>query len=346
MGASISTATAYVADITPPERRAQNFGLIGVAFGVGFVAGPVVGGVLGEYGPRIPFFAAAGVSLFAFLFAFFLLPESLDHEHRRRFRLKEANPVGAFLVIARYRTVISLLIVFVLSQLAERLLESTWVLFTTYQFNWGAAQVGLSFAWVGILFVITQGVLVRYFIPKFGEWPTVIFGLAVATLCMSMLAFVTQGWMLYAVTVPYILGWGMTGPAAQSIVTRAVPANEQGILQGAISSVSTATGVVAPPVGGALFGYFISDAAPVHLPGVAFLLGALMFVSGLLLAWRPAIHAAADRRAAEATNPPHPRRSGGVGAPPPSHFNDADYYSPPSPFEGRGPFLLPRQSRG
>jgi DHA1 family tetracycline resistance protein-like MFS transporter len=298
MGASISTATAYVADVTPPERRAQNFGIIGVAFGVGFVVGPVVGGFLGEYGPRVPFYAAAGVSLVAFIFALFLLPESLDRAHRRPFRFKEANPIGAFFVIARYRTVISLLIVFVLSQLAERLLESTWVLFTSYQFGWGAAQVGLSFAWVGVLFVCTQGVLVRYAVPRFGEWPTVIFGLAVATVCMSMLAFVTQGWMLYAVTVPYILGWGMTGPAAQSIVTSAVPSNEQGILQGAISSVSTATGVVAPPIGGALFGYFISDAAPFHLPGIAFLLGALMFVSALLLAWRPAVHAVADRAAA------------------------------------------------
>jgi len=298
MGASISTATAYVADITPAEKRAQSFGLLGVAFGVGFVAGPLFGGILGEYGARVPFYAAAAVSFLAFVFAFFFLPESLDRELRRPFRWQEANPIGAFFVVARYRTVLSLLLVYVLSQLAERLLEATWVLFTGYRFGWGAHDVGISFAWIGVLFVFTQGVLVRTVIPRFGEWRMVVFGLGVATLCMAALAFVNQGWMVYAVMVPYILGWGMTGPAAQAIVTNAVPANEQGILQGALSSVSTATGVVAAPIGGALFGYFISSNAPFQLPGVAFLLGSLMFVLALLLAVRPALRGIAAARLA------------------------------------------------
>jgi len=300
MGASVSTATAYVADITPPEKRAQSFGLLGVAFGVGFVIGPLFGGFLGEYGARVPFYAAAGVSFLAFVFAFFLLPESLDREHRREFRWREANPIGAFFVVARYRTVLSLLLVFVLSQLAERMLEATWVLFTGNQFGWSAHDVGISFAWIGVLFVFTQGVLVRTVIPRAGEWPVVIFGLGVATLCMIGLAFVTQSWMAYAIMVPYILGWGMTGPAAQAIVTNAVPANEQGILQGALSSVQTATGVIAAPIGGSLFGYFISSKAPFHLPGVAFLVGALMFVLALLLAVRPALRGIAAARASRA----------------------------------------------
>jgi len=286
MGASIATASAYIADITPPDRRAQAFGFIGVAFGIGFVTGPVVGGLLGELGSRVPFYGASAVSLVAFLFAFFLLPESLPPERRRRFRLAEANPVGAFLVIARTRMVKVLVVVFLLSQFSERLLESTWVLFTTYRFGWTAVDVGLSFAWVGVLFVVTQGGLVRYAVPRLGEWNTVILGFAVAAVCMFAMAFVRQPWMLYAVTVPYVLGWGLTGPASQAVVTRIVPANEQGLLQGAIASISTATGVVAPPIGGALFGYFIGPNAPIHLPGIAFLIGSILFVAGLIIASR------------------------------------------------------------
>jgi MFS transporter, DHA1 family, tetracycline resistance protein len=286
-GASVSTASAYIADITPPERRAQNFGLIGVAFGVGFVAGPLFGGLLGEYGSRVPFFAAAAVCFIAGTFAWFLLPESLDRRHRRPFKLSEANPIGAFLIVTRYPTVAILLTVFVLAQFAERMLEANWVLFTAYRFEWGAAAVGISFAWVGVLFVFTQGVLVRVVIPRLGEWRTLTAGLAIAAVCMATIAFANQGWMLYAIIVPYVLGWGLSGPAIQALVTRVVPPNEQGILQGAITSAATASGIVAAPVSGALFGYFIDPAAPVHLPGVAFLVGSVMFVAGLVVAWRP-----------------------------------------------------------
>jgi DHA1 family tetracycline resistance protein-like MFS transporter len=292
MGASIATASAYIADITPPERRAQSFGVIGVAFGIGFIGGPLVGGLLAEFGTRVPFFAASGVNFIAFILAWFFLPESLAPENRRPFRWSEANPIGAFLVIARYPMVTTLLAVFALTQVAERLLESTWVLFTAHTLSWGPAQVGISFAWVGVLFVITQGVLVGVVVPRLGEWNTVILGLCVAFVCMFGLAFVTETWMLYALTIPYVLGWGLTGPAAQSVVTRIVPPTEQGILQGAVASVATATGVVAPPVGGALFGYFIGDAAPFHLPGAAFILGASMFLIALIVAWRPRLIAA------------------------------------------------------
>ena len=286
-GASVTTASAYIADITPPERRAQNFGLIGVAFGIGFVIGPLFGGILGEYGARVPFYAAGGVTFIAFLFAFFLLPESLDRENRRRFRLREANPVGAFLVVGRYPAVAALMVIFVLAQFAERMLEANWVLFTAYRFEWGAAAVGVSFAWVGVLFVFTQGVLVRVVIPKLGEWRTLTMGLAVAAVCMGTIAFADQGWMLYVIIVPYVLGWGLSGPSIQALVTRAVPATEQGILQGAITSAATASGVIAAPLSGTLFGYFIDPAAPVYLPGIAFLVGSALFVIALFLAWRP-----------------------------------------------------------
>ena len=286
-GASVTTASAYIADITPPEKRAQNFGLIGVAFGIGFIIGPLFGGILGEYGARVPFYAAGAVTFTAFLFAWFLLPESLDREHRRRFRLREANPVGAFLVVGRYPAVAALMVIFVLAQFAERMLEANWVLFTAYRFEWGAAAVGVSFAWVGVLFVFTQGVLVRVVVPKLGEWRTLTMGLAIAAACMATIAFANQGWMLYVIIVPYVLGWGLSGPAIQALVTRAVPRNEQGILQGAITSAATASGVVAAPLSGALFGWFIGPATPIHLPGVAFLVGAALFVAALVLAWKP-----------------------------------------------------------
>ncbi len=284
MGASVATATAYIADITPPEKRAANFGLIGAAFGVGFIAGPLVGGVLGEFGSRVPFYAAAGVSAIAFLFAFFLLPESLDQAHRRPFRLKEANPIGAFIVVLRYKAVLALLSLFVIAQLAERMLEANWVLYTGYRFGWTAYQVGISLAVVGVLVVITQGGLVRVVVPRIGERFTINLGFTVAAICMVGIAFSSQAWMIYAIIVPYVLGWGLTAPAVQSLITRQVPPNEQGILQGAISSAQTVTGIIGPPVAGSVFGYFIGPVTPIHLPGAAFLLGAILFVIGLVVA--------------------------------------------------------------
>jgi MFS transporter, DHA1 family, tetracycline resistance protein len=291
MGASISTATAYIADITPPERRAQNFGLIGVAFGVGFIGGPLIGGLLGEFGSRVPFFVAAGVCFVGAMFAFFFLPESLAKKNRRRFKLKEANPFGAFILIRRHRVVVVLLAVFGLSQLAERMLEATWVLYAGYRFNWGAAGIGLSLAVAGLLFMISQGGLVRVAIPKFGEFKLILFGLGVGTVSFALLAFAANNWFFYLIVTPYVLAWGLVSPAMQAIVTRAVSANEQGTLQGVITAMATATGVVAPPLGGNLFGYFINEAAPIHLPGVVFLLGSLLFLASLLLMLRPAFRA-------------------------------------------------------
>ncbi len=293
LGASITATSAYIADITPAERRAQNFGLIGVAFGIGFIAGPLLGGVLGEYGSRVPFYAAATVGALAFVFAYFLLTESLDREHRRRFRLREANPVGALIAVSRYPAVAALIAVVVLTNLAERMLEANWVLYTAYLFDWGTAEVGLSLALVGVCAVLAQGGLVRVVVPAIGERRTISLGIAVAAVGMVLLAFVTQPWMVFAIIVPYVLGWGMTGPAVQALVTRAVPASEQGILQGAITSMMTATGIVGPPVSGALFAFFISESAPVHLPGVAMLVGAALFVAGLVVALRRSSKASA-----------------------------------------------------
>jgi len=287
MGASLATANAYVADITPPERRAQNYGLLGVAFGIGFVAGPAIGGLLAGYGSRVPFYAAAAACVVAFGLAFLFLPESLKPENRRRFALREANPFGAFLMLRRHRAVVAILAIFALAQLAERMLEATWVLFTAHEFGWGAGAVGLSLAFVGVLFVVSQGVLVRLIIPKVGEAPVATVGLAVGTLSFLAFAFSCSPAMLLAVLVPYVLVWGMVGPALQAMITRAVGANEQGTLQGVVSSTQTATGVLAPPVGGALFGFFVGPAAPFAFPGAAFLAGAVLFLAAFLV-WRRA----------------------------------------------------------
>ncbi|MHA1159134.1 MAG: TCR/Tet family MFS transporter [Alphaproteobacteria bacterium] len=286
MGASLTTASAYVADISPPERRAEYFGYLGAAFGVGFIIGPLMGGVLAEFGSRVPFFAAAGVSLIVFVFAWFALPESLPQDRRRPVRLKEANPIGAFMVIGRYPVVLALFSVFAVTQLAERMLESNWVLFTNFRFGWGPQQVGFSLALVGALFVVAQGGLVRVVVPRLGERRTLTFGLIVGGLCLLALGFADRSWMIFALIVPYVLAWGMTGPAIQSMVTREVSPTEQGILQGSLTSVATASGIVGPPVAGALFGFFIGDLAPVFLPGIAFIVGAVLFAVGLGLHWR------------------------------------------------------------
>ena len=166
------------------------------------------------------------------------------------------------------------------------MLEANWVLYTGYRFGWTAAQVGISLALVGVLVVITQGGLVRVVVPKIGERVTINLGFTAAAVCMVGLAFAPQAWMIYAIIVPYVLGWGLTAPAVQSLITRQVPPNEQGILQGAISSAQTVTGIIGPPVAGTVFGYFIGPNTPVHLPGIAFLVGALLFVVGLVVAWR------------------------------------------------------------
>ena len=297
MGASVSAASAYIADITPPERRAQNFGLIGVAFGLGFIIGPLLGGWLGEINLRLPFYVAAGLCAANFALAWFFLPESLASENRRRFRFRDANPIGAFILIGRYGTVVALLTVFAFTQLAERAMESTWVLFTGFRYDWGPSQVGISLAVVGLLIVFTEGVLVRWMVPRLGEVRMLNIGLVVGGLCMVLIAFATEPWMAYVGISFYIMGWGVVGPAARAMASRSVAANEQGILQGAIGSLTTATGVIGPPVAAGLFGYFVGPSTPVVFPGAPYILGALLFVVSLVLARQARIRRAIESSA-------------------------------------------------
>jgi DHA1 family tetracycline resistance protein-like MFS transporter len=297
MGASVSAASAYIADITPPERRAQNFGLIGVAFGLGFIIGPVLGGALGEISLRLPFYVAAALCAANFALVWRYLPESLAPENRRRFSLRDANPIGAFILISRYSAVVALMAVFAFTQLAERALESTWVLFTDYRFGWGPAEVGISLAVVGLLIAFTEGVLVRILVPRLGEARMLQIGLVVGGLCMVALAFATEVWMAYAAIAVYVMGWGVVGPAARAMASRSVGVNEQGILQGAITSLLTATGIIGPPIAAGLFGYFVGPSTPVAFPGAPYILGAILFVVSIIMARQGRIRRAIESSA-------------------------------------------------
>ena len=205
----------------------------------------------------------------------------LPAEKRRRFRLVEANPIGTFAFFRRYPTVIALIAVLVLANLGERLLEANWVLYSGFRYQWGPGDVGLSLGFFGVLYGFVQGVVVRLVVPRLGELRTLALGLAVGAVCLFLFAAASRGWMLYLILVPYVLAWGNAGPAVQSLLTKAVGADEQGLLQGAIASVGTATCIVAPPIGAGLFAWFIGPAAPFKFPGVAFVLGGLLFLAAL-----------------------------------------------------------------
>lgn len=284
MGGSFTTAGAYIADITPPEKRAQSFGLIGAAFGFGFITGPVAGGLLGAIDLHLPFLAAGCLCLANLVFGFFALPESLSLENRKPFALKTANPVGALREVWRYSSVFSLMMILVLAMFANRVAEMTWVLYTGYRFHWGPTEIGVSLAIVGVVFVVGQGWFTRILLPRIGERRAILIGLSVSVLVSVLYGAVNRGWMLYCVMPLAISGWTVAQPAVQGLMSRAVPANEQGLLQGAVSSITSLTSIAGPPIWTGLFGYFVSPAAPIIIPGAAFFVSAMVFFAALVLA--------------------------------------------------------------
>ncbi len=284
-GASFTAATAYIADISTPETRAKNFGLIGAAFGLGFVIGPALGGLLSVWGLRAPFYAAAVLCFINFLYGYFILPESLKPENRRPLEWKKANPVGAFMHFKKYPAISGLVIAFVFMYLAAHAVQSNWSYFTMYKFNWTEKEVGFSLALVGILVGIVQGGLIRVVNPLLGNAKSAYLGLVLYGIGLALFAFASQSWMMYAFLVPYCLG-GIAQPALQSIITENVPANEQGQLQGGLTSIMSATSIIGPYIMTSLFYYAVSDGSRFYFPGAPFLLGAfLMFISAIL-AWR------------------------------------------------------------
>jgi DHA1 family tetracycline resistance protein-like MFS transporter len=287
-GASITTASAYMADISTPENRAQNFGMIGAAFGLGFIIGPMLGGLLGEYGSRVPFFAAAGLALANWLYGYFVLPESLDKANRRPFEWKRANPLGSLLQLKKYPAVAGLIGSLVLIYLAAHAVQSNWSFVNIEKFKWSPKMIGISLGIVGLLVTLVQGLLIRVINPKIGNEKSVYLGLTLYTLGLIFFAFATQSWMMFLFLVPYCLG-GIAGPALQSIISGNVPANEQGELQGALTSLISATSIIGPLIMTGSFAYFTSHSAPFYFPGASFLLGAIFMLCSLIWAYN-ALH--------------------------------------------------------
>ena len=284
-GASMTTGAAYIADISNPQNRAKNFGMIGAAFGLGFIIGPMIGGLLGEFGPRIPFYAAAALALLNWIYGYFVLPESLSKENRRPFEWKRANPVGALLHLKKYPAIGGLAISIFLIYVAAHAIMSNWNYFTMYRFGWSEGMVGLSLAVVGVLVTSVQGGLTRVINPKLGNERSVYLGLILYSVGMFLFGVANQSWMMFAFLIPYCLG-GISQPALQAVMAGHVPGNVQGELQGTITSLMSAAAIVGPLLMNNLFFFFTHDKAPVHLPGAPFLLASVLMATSAVIAYR------------------------------------------------------------
>jgi DHA1 family tetracycline resistance protein-like MFS transporter len=283
MGASFTTASAYIADVSTPEKRAQNFGILGAAFGLGFIIGPLIGGLVGVYGTRIPFLVAAGLTLINWLYGFFILPESLSSDNRRTFEWRRANPVGSLMSLKRFPIIMGLIVSLVLVYISAHAVQTNWSYYTIEKFQWDERMIGISLAVVGIVFAVVQGGLIRVIIPKLGQERSVYVGLGMYALGYFLYAIATQSWMMFAITVPYCMG-SIAGPALQGIISNQVPANEQGELQGALTSLMSVTAIVGPLLMTQIFYFFTRVGAPVYLPGAPMLLGGVLTVISALLA--------------------------------------------------------------
>ncbi|MGJ1197153.1 TCR/Tet family MFS transporter [Sphingobacterium spiritivorum] len=282
-GASISTASAYIADVSTDETRTKNFGLIGAAFGLGFIIGPVIGGLLGHYGARIPFYVASVLCLLNFLYGYFILPESLDKNKRRPFDWRRANPIGSLKFLAKHPKISSLVIALILVYIGLHAVQSNWHFFTMYQFNWSERAVGLSLGVLGLLLGLVQGVLIRWTVPKLGEQTSIYSGLIFYALGLLLFSFASEGWMMLMFLIPYSLG-GICGPSLQSMISKSISSNQQGELQGALTSLVSATSIIGPPIMTHLFYYFTHDKAPFKFSGAPFFLASvLMILSAVII---------------------------------------------------------------
>lgn len=284
-GASMTTASAYIADISTPETRAQNFGMIGAAFGLGFIVGPMIGGLLGEMGPRIPFLVAAGLALLNAAYGYFVLPESLEVSNRRAFDWKRANPISSLKNLSRFPAVAGLIISFFLIYVASHAVQSNWSYFNIEKFKWSPKMIGISLAVVGVLVSLVQGLLVRVVNPKIGNEKSVYVGLGLYTIGLVLFGLASQSWMMFAFLIPYCLG-GISGPGLQAIISGTVPANEQGELQGSLTSIISITSIVGPLVMSNLFAFFTGPIAPFYFPGAPFMLAAVLMLLSCFFAYK------------------------------------------------------------
>ena len=283
--ANFSAASAYIADVTPPEKRAAGFGMIGAAFGLGFIAGPAIGGLLGSYGLRVPFLVAAGITLLNWLYGAFVLPESLAPENRRPFKWSSAHPIRALTALNRWPLVMGLAGTHFLSVLSGNIYPCLWVLYTGSRYGWNSKQVGLSLALVGVTAAIVQGGLAGRVLKIIGERRGVYVGLLAMAVAMACYGSASQGWMIYFIILIGSLA-GIGSPATQSMISQAVPADEQGAVQGALNSITSVAGIVAPLIWTALFSWAIAPGRSVNVPGLPFFGASIVSLAAAGLAWR------------------------------------------------------------
>jgi DHA1 family tetracycline resistance protein-like MFS transporter len=283
--ASISTSFAYIADVTPPEKRAAVFGKVGAAFGAGFILGPAVGGLLGGMDPRLPFWVAAGLSFANTLYGFLILPESLPRDRRSPFRWKSANPLGSLHLLRSDRILAGLSLANFFGQVAHVVLPSTFVLYATYRYGWDAATVGLTLALVGICAMVVQGLGIAPIVNRLGERRALLLGLGCGAIGFLIFGVAPTG-PLFWLGIPVMAFWGVAGAATQSLMTRLVASDQQGQLQGATNSVQSVSQLVGPFLFTLTFAYFIGAQAPVNLPGAPFLLAAALLLLALVVAAR------------------------------------------------------------
>ena len=290
-GASLSVANAYVSDVTPAEGRAKGFGMVGAAFGLGFIFGPMLGGLLGSVNLHLPFYAAAGLSLLNATYGCFIVPESLPRERRAAFSLSRANPFAALYTLSRHREIGSLVVVFALVVLAQLILQTTWVLYTHFRFDWGPRENGFALFCVGLVAAVVQGALLGPMLRRFGDVRLALTGLGVGAIAFLLYGLAQHGWMMYAIIFANFLSFA-AGPALQGIVSNAVEPSEQGVTMGALNSINSIMFVVAPSIGTPLLAQ-VSHLSPSDWRvGITFFVSAGLQVVALWLARR---HFAPDR---------------------------------------------------
>ncbi|RPE80187.1 TCR/Tet family MFS transporter [Vulcaniibacterium tengchongense] len=298
--ASFTTANAYVADITPPEQRAKHYGLLGAAFGLGFIVGPLIGGWLGELDLRLPFWFAAVLALLNFVYGLLVLPESLPAERRAaRFDWSQTVPFGSLKLLRRYPQIFGLAVVVFIANLAHYVYPSVFVLFADYAYRWGQKEVGYVLAVVGVLNVIVNVVLVGRVVRGLGERRALLFSLACGALGFAIYGAADVGWM-FLLGLPVGALWAISAPATQALITRQVGPEAQGRIQGALMSLVSVAGIVGPGLFAGSFGYFIGERAPLHLPGAPWYIAGLLLALAALIAWR---YAPRSQPAGEAAGP-------------------------------------------